>query len=55
MSNNYCFKGLKKHHKETFKKDRIVYAKLLKTIENSTFEEQLRNKIKNQIIYCQNN
>jgi hypothetical protein len=55
MSNNDCFKGLKKHHKETFKKDRIVYAKLLKTIEDSTLEKQIRDKIKNQIIYCQNN
>lgn len=55
MSNNDCFRGLKKHHKETFKKDRIMYARLLKTTENSSLENEIRNKIKNQISYCQNN
>lgn len=55
MSNNDCFRGLKKHHKATFKKDRIMYAKLLKTIADSSLENEIRNKIKNQISYCQNN
>lgn len=55
MSNNDCFRGLKKHHKETFKKDRIMYSKLLKTIADSDLENKIREKIKNQIIYCQNN
>lgn len=55
MSNKDCFNGLRKHHKETFKKDRIVYAKLLKRIEDSSLENEIRTKIKNQISYCQNN
>jgi hypothetical protein len=55
MTNNDCFLGLKKYHKETFKKDRIMYSSLLKTTENSSLENEIRNKIKNQISYCQNN
>lgn len=54
MSNEATFKGLKKYHPHTFKLFRKEYSKLLKSNNNETLENTIRDKIIHQINYCKN-
>ncbi len=53
---NYEVKeSIKKQHPETYKKDRKEYTKMMNNLNNSEFQNQVINKLKNQINYSINN
>lgn len=55
MKDEASFKGLKKHHKDSFTIYRKKYAKLLEEYTDYELENNIRSKILKQINYCKNN
>ena len=53
---NYDIKECIKHqHPDTYKKDRKEYSKMMSNLDNSVFQNQVINKLKDQINYSINN
>jgi len=53
---NYEIKeSIRKQHKDTYKKDRKEYNTLIKSLDNSAFQKDIINKLKQQIDYSINN
>jgi hypothetical protein len=54
--NNYEVKeSIRKQHPDTYKKDKKEYTNFIKRYDNSDFQNQVINKLKEQIIYSINN
>lgn len=47
--------SIKKQHPNTYKKERIIYNKMINKLDNSDFQNQVINKLKDQINYSINN
>lgn len=48
-------RSIKKQHPNTYKKERIIYNKMIEKLDNSDFQNQVINKLKDQINYSINN
>ena len=55
MRNHEVKENIRKQHKDTYKKDRKEYNKLINNLDNSTFQNQVISKLNQQIQYSINN
>ncbi|WP_157209248.1 hypothetical protein [Mariniflexile maritimum] len=55
MTNPDTAKAMKEHHKETYKKERSQYLKLLSKCQDTTQEKIVTNKLKEKVIFSINN
>ena len=55
FTNYNILESIKKQHPETYKKDRKSYNKMMNNLNNSAFQNQVINQLKDQINYSMNN